>query len=83
MDIADLALLKIQQAAFGDMGLEQVGRVDTGHGWFQEVVETWKIYWFGQRLGRWWWEDLFCKVAKGRLKMGFRRPLVWLGRTVV
>jgi len=47
---------------------------------FQEVVETWEVYWFGRRLGRWWWEDLFCKVAKGRLKMGFRRPLGWLER---
>lgn len=28
-------------------------------------------------------EFLFGKVAKGRLKMGFRRPLVWLGRDVV
>jgi hypothetical protein len=27
-----LALLKIQQSAFGDMGREQVERVDTGHG---------------------------------------------------
>ncbi|HFC6410135.1 TPA: hypothetical protein ACLM89_001629, partial [Neisseria meningitidis] len=32
-DIANLALLKIQKAAFGDMGREQVRRVDTGHGW--------------------------------------------------
>lgn len=32
-DIENLALLKIQQAAFGDMGREQVRRVDTGHGW--------------------------------------------------
>ena len=46
---------------------------------FQEVVETWGVYWFGRRLGRWWREDLFCKVAKSRLKMGFRRPLVWSG----
>ena len=34
LDIANLALLKIQQSAFGDMGREQVERVDTGHGWF-------------------------------------------------
>ena len=33
LDIANLALLKIQQTAFGDMGREQVERVDTGHGW--------------------------------------------------
>ena len=33
LDIANLALLKIQQAAFGDMGREQVERMDTGHGW--------------------------------------------------
>jgi len=26
---------------------------------------------------------LLCKVAKGRLKPFFRRPLVWLGRAVV
>lgn len=32
LDIANLALLKIQQSAFGDMGQEQVERVDTGHG---------------------------------------------------
>ena len=32
-DIANLALLKTQQAAFGDMGREQVERMDTGHGW--------------------------------------------------
>jgi len=50
---------------------------------FQEVVETWGVYWFGRRLGRWWREDLFCKGTKGRLKMGFRRPLVWVGREVV
>lgn len=31
-DIANLALLKIQKAAFGDMGREQVERVDMGHG---------------------------------------------------
>lgn len=41
---------------------------------FQEVVETWEVYWFGRCLGRGWWELLFGKVAKGRLKMGFRRP---------
>ena len=34
LDIANLALLKIQQTAFGDMGREQVERMDTGHGWF-------------------------------------------------
>ena len=34
LDVANLALLKIQQSAFGDMGREQVERVDTGHGWF-------------------------------------------------
>ena len=28
-------------------------------------------------------EDLFCEEAKGRLKMGFRRPLGWLGRAMV
>jgi len=50
---------------------------------FQEVVETWGIYWFGRRLRGGRREDLFCKEAKGRLKMGFRRPLVWLGREVV
>ena len=50
---------------------------------FQEVVETWGVYWFGRRLGRGWWEDLLCKVVKGRLKMGFRRPLVWLERAMV
>ncbi|OFJ80257.1 hypothetical protein HMPREF2844_00620 [Neisseria sp. HMSC072F04] len=33
LDIPNLALLKIQQAAFGDVGREQVERVDTGHGW--------------------------------------------------
>jgi hypothetical protein len=42
---------------------------------FQEVVEIWEVYWFGRRLGRWRREFLFCKVEKGRLKMGFRRPL--------
>ncbi|WP_308186973.1 alpha-amylase [Neisseria subflava] len=41
---------------------------------FQEVVEIWGVYWFGRRLWRGWWELLFGKVAKGRLKMGFRRP---------
>ena len=46
---------------------------------FQEVVETWEVYWFGRCLGRGWWEDLFSKEAKGRLKMGFRRPLGWGG----
>ena len=50
---------------------------------FQEVFEIWEVYWFGRRLGREWWESLFCKVAKGRLKMGFRRPLIWVGREVV
>ncbi|MDK6727272.1 hypothetical protein QP713_10645 [Neisseria mucosa] len=50
---------------------------------FQEVVEIWGVYWFRRRLGRGWWEFLFGKVAKGRLKMGFRRPLVWLEREVV
>ena len=34
LDSTNFALLKIQQAAFGDMGREQVERVDTGHGWF-------------------------------------------------
>ena len=34
LDVANFALLKIQQAAFGDMGREQVERMDTGHGWF-------------------------------------------------
>lgn len=47
---------------------------------FQEVVEIWEVYWFGRYLGRGWWEYLLCKVAKGRLKMGFRRPLVWVER---
>ena len=47
-------------------------------GCFQEVVEIWEVYWFGRRLGRGWWEFLFGKVAKGRLKRGFRRPLGWL-----
>jgi len=42
---------------------------------FQEVVETWGVYWFGRRLGRGQRESLFCEVAKGRLKMGFRRPV--------
>jgi len=50
---------------------------------FQEVVEIWGVYWVGWRLGRRWREFLFGKVAKGRLKMGFRRPLVWVGREVV
>ncbi|WP_156122136.1 alpha-amylase [Morococcus cerebrosus] len=50
---------------------------------FQEVVETWEVYWFGRCLGRGWREDLFGKEAKGRLKMGFRRPLVWVEREVV
>jgi hypothetical protein len=50
---------------------------------FQEVVETWGVYWFGRRLGRWRRKDLFYEVAKGRLKMGFRRPLGWLGRAMV
>jgi len=50
---------------------------------FQEVVETWEVYWFRRRLGRGWREFLFGKVAKGRLKMGFRRPLVWVGREVI
>ena len=50
---------------------------------FQEVVEIWGVYWFGRHLGRGWREDLFCKETKGRLKMGFRRPLVWLEREVV
>ncbi len=31
-DVVNFALLKIQQAAFGDMGQEQVGWADTGHG---------------------------------------------------
>ena len=34
LDVANLALLKIQQSTFGDMGREQVEWVDTGHGWF-------------------------------------------------
>jgi len=42
---------------------------------FQDVVETWGVYWFGRGLGRGWWEFLFCEEEKGRLKMGFRRPL--------
>ena len=50
---------------------------------FQEVVEIWGVYWFGRRLGRWRREDLFCKEAKVRLKMGFRRPLVWVEREVI
>ena len=50
---------------------------------FQEVIETWEVYWFGRLLGRGLREDLFYKVAKGRLKMGFRQPLVWVGREVV
>ena len=50
---------------------------------FQEVVEIWGVYWFGRRLGRGRLEFLFGKVAKGRLKMGFRRPFVWVGREVV
>ena len=50
---------------------------------FQEVVETWEVYWLGRRLGRGRREFLFCEVAKGRLKMGFRRPLVWLEREIV
>jgi len=50
---------------------------------FQEVVEIWEVYWFGRRLGRGRWEFLFGKAAKGRLKMGFRRPLVWVEREVV
>ena len=41
---------------------------------FQEVIETWEVYWFRRRLGRGLREDLFSKEAKGRLKMGFRRP---------
>ncbi|OAM43705.1 alpha-amylase [Eikenella halliae] len=41
---------------------------------FQKVVEIWGVYWFGRRLGRGGREFLFGKVAKGRLKMGFRRP---------
>lgn len=50
---------------------------------FQEVVEIWEVYWFGRRLGRLWREFLFGKVAEGRLKMGFRRPLVWVEREVI
>jgi hypothetical protein len=45
---------------------------------FQEVVETWEVYWFRRPLWRGWWEDLFYKEAKGRLKMGFRRPWIWV-----
>ena len=45
---------------------------------FQEVVEIWGVCWFGRCLRRGWQEFLFGKVAKGRLKMGFRRP--FLGR---
>ena len=48
---------------------------------FQEVVETLGVYWFGRRLGRGWLEDLFSKAAKGRLKMGFRRPFGWVGKS--
>ena len=33
---------------------------------------------FGERVAG----ILLYKVAKGRLKMGFRRPLVWVGREV-
>jgi len=47
---------------------------------FQEVVETWEVYWFGRCLGRGWWEFLFGRVAKGRLKMGFRRPFGVVGK---
>ena len=47
---------------------------------FQEVVEIWGVYWFGRRLGRGWREDLFSKEAKGRLKMGFRRPFGVVGK---
>ena len=47
LDIANLALLKIQQSAFVDMGREQVELVDTGMVGFQEVVEIWGVYWFG------------------------------------
>lgn len=46
---------------------------------FQDVVEIWGVYWFRRRLGRGRREDLFYKVAKGRLKMGFGRPLVGKG----
>ncbi|MBG8626775.1 hypothetical protein FCG15_04495 [Neisseria meningitidis] len=31
-------------------------------------------------MGRGWWEDLFYKVAKGRLKIGFRRPFGLVGK---
>ena len=65
------------------MGREQVGGRIRGMVYLQEVVEIWEVYWFGRRLGRGWREFLFGKVAKGRLKIGFRRPLVWLGREVV
>ena len=47
--------------------------------YFQEIVEILVVYWFRRRLEKGWREDLFCKVAKSRLKMGFRRPLVWSG----
>ena len=47
---------------------------------FQEVIEIWGVYWFGRCLGRGGWEFLLGKEAKGRLKMGFRRPLGWLER---
>jgi len=43
---------------------------------FQEVVEIWGVYWFGRCLGRGRLEFLFGKVAKGRLEMWFRRPLI-------
>ena len=50
---------------------------------FQEVVETWEVYWFGRCLGRGRREDLFGKVAKGRLKMGFRRPFEVVGKDII
>jgi len=52
---------------------------------FQEVIEIWGVYWFGRCLGSGWQEFLFGKVAKGRLKMGFRRPFwgkgLWFKKT--
>ena len=65
------------------MGREQAGGQIRSMVCFQEVFEIWEVYWFGRRLGRGRRESLLYKVAKGRLKMGFRRPLIWVEREVV
>jgi len=77
LDIANLALLKIQQSAFGDMGREQVERVDTGHGWFPR--SCWNMgsllgcVAFGERAA----EILVWQSGKRSSENGFQTTFLW------